>query len=146
MVDRGDAVDMCSKVVSAPVFDEPDRRRWFAVDAVLADYVDQLGLWTEHAQLTYLPKIFFRDGSSVDHRNTLTSCSELRGFGLGKLMISLKKELVSSFNFATVSGVKPSRFRRIRFFSSTVKWTATKASNSAIVSTLVIKYSFCSFQ
>lgn len=64
----------------------------------------------DHARLTYLPKIFLRDGSSVDHWNTLTFCSELRGIGSGKLMISLKKELVSSFNFETVTGMNPSRF------------------------------------
>lgn len=68
----------------------------------------------------YLLMIFLREASRLFHGNTLTSFSMLRGFGLGKPMMSLKKSSLSAFALETVSGWKPSKLRRIRFFSSTV--------------------------
>ena len=56
----------------------------------------------------------------------------------------LKNSSLSDLAFDTVSGRKPSRFRRMRFFSSTVNRTATNDSSRYSVSTLVTKHSFFS--
>src|SRR2546423_6953706 len=68
----------------------------------------------------------------------------LRGLGFGKPMIVLKKSSLSALDLETVNGLKPSKLRLMRFFSSTVKRTATSDSRRKIVSTLVTKHSFFS--
>jgi hypothetical protein len=90
---------------------------------------------------TYLLIIFLSACARTFHENTLTSFSMLRGFGFGKPMIILKKSSLSALALDTVSGRNPSRFLRIRFFSSTVKRTFTNCSSRKMVSTLVMKHS-----
>ena len=68
----------------------------------------------------YLPMIFLSAGSRIFQGNTLTSFSMLRGLGFGKPMMILKNSSLSGFAFETVRGWNPSRFRRMRFFSSTL--------------------------
>ena len=91
--------------------------------------------------LTYLEMIFFRACPSIFQGKTLTSFSIFRGLGLGKPMMILKNSSLSALPFETVSGWKPSRLRRIRFFSSTVNRKATSCSSREMVSTLVAKHS-----
>lgn len=85
----------------------------------------------------YLPIIFLRADSRIFHGNTLTSFSMLRGLGLGKPMMILKNSSLSGLALETVCGWKPSKLRRIRFFSSTLKrfGAATSCSRRWIVST-----------
>lgn len=85
----------------------------------------------------YLPMIFLSADSRIFQGNTLTSFSMLRGLGLGKDMISLKNSSLSDLALDTVKGWNPSRLRRIRFFSSTLKrfGAATSCSSRWIVST-----------
>lgn len=97
-------------------------------------------------QLTYFPMIFFRALARSFHWKTFTSFSMLRGFGSGNAMMTLKNSSLSAFPLDTVNGRNPSRFLRIRFFSSTVKFAATKCCSRLIVSTLVTKHSFLSSQ
>lgn len=78
--------------------------------------------------LTYLPIIFFKACDKIFQGNTFTSFSMFRGFGAGKPMMTLKNSSLSGFALETVSGRNPSRLRRIRFFSSTVKRTPTSDS------------------
>lgn len=77
---------------------------------------------------TYLPMIFLSALERTFHGKTLTSFSMLRGLGAGKPMMSLKNGSESVLLLETVMGLKPSRFRRMRFFSSTVNCTPTRAS------------------
>ena len=56
-------------------------------------------------------------------------------------MMTLKNSSLSDLAFETVRGRKPSRFLRMRFFSSTVNRTLTNCSRRYMVSTLVMKYS-----
>ena len=93
---------------------------------------------------TYLPIIFFSAEVKSFQLNTLTSFSIFLGFGGGNPMMSLKNSSDSGFAFETVKGLKPSKFLRILFFSSTVNLAATNCSNKEIVSTLVTKKS-CGF-
>src|SRR5690554_5657881 len=93
---------------------------------------------TESTALTYLPMIFFKACGRIDQGNTFTSFSIFRGFGLGNDMISLKKFSLSALAFDTVSGLNPSKFLRIRFFSSTVNRTAINDSSNEMQSTLVM--------
>lgn len=62
------------------------------------------------------------------HLNALTSFSMLRGLGCERPMTILKNASVSGFVLETVSGLRPSRLRRIRFFSSTEKRIPMRAS------------------
>lgn len=88
--------------------------------------------------------IFCNATDSTFHGKTLTSFSMFRGLGLGKPIMTLKNSSVSGLALETVSGLKPSKFRRMRFFSSTVKRAATIPSRSEMVSTLVTYASFFS--
>lgn len=87
--------------------------------------------------------IFFNAGAKTFHGNTLTSFSMFRGFGFPKPIMTLKKSSESDLALLTVKGLNPSRFRRIRFFSSTVNrfGAATSCSSRWMVSTDVTKHS-----
>jgi hypothetical protein len=78
----------------------------------------------------YLPIIFLRADSRIFQGKTLTSFSMFRGFGLGKDMMSLKNSSLSALALDTVNGWKPSRLRRMRFFSSTVNLVGPMTSCS----------------
>lgn len=93
--------------------------------------LDGLALYLEIIFLSACPRTF--------QGKTLTSFSMLRGFGLGNAMIILKNSSDSALALLTVSGWKPSRLRRMRFFSSTVKreGAARSCSRRWIVSTEV---------
>lgn len=73
--------------------------------------------------------IFLRAEPRISQVNTLTSFSMFLGFGFGKLMMSLKNSSLLAFVLETVCGRNPSRLRRIRFFSSTVKRLPISASS-----------------
>ena len=85
----------------------------------------------------YLEMILLNACPSVFHENTLTSFSMLRGLGFPKDMITLKNSSLSALALLTVSGWNPSRFLRIRFFSSTLNrlGAASSCSRRWIVST-----------
>lgn len=68
----------------------------------------------------YLEMILASPWPRYFHANTLTSFSMLRGLGLPKPMMTLKNSPLSGFDLLTVDGWNPSRFLRIRFFSSTL--------------------------
>jgi len=70
--------------------------------------------------LTYLPTIFLREAATHSHGNTLTSFSMFLGLGWGKFIMVLKNASEEGLFLETVWGRKPSKFRRILFFSSTV--------------------------
>lgn len=74
----------------------------------------------EDGDALYFPMIFFRAGARTFQGNTFTSFSMFLGLGFPKPMMILKKSSESAFALLTVNGLKPSRFRRMRFFSSTV--------------------------
>ena len=74
------------------------------------------------------------------HSNTLTSFSMFRGFGAGKSIICWKKLSEPTRFLETVLGRKPSRFLRIRFFSSISNASPTMLSSREMMSTLVTKH------
>lgn len=78
---------------------------------------------------TYFPIIFFKAVPKILHGNTLTSFSIFLGFGFGNDMTSLKKSSAPDLFLDTVIGRNPSKFLRIRFFSSTENRKPTSASS-----------------
>lgn len=97
------------------------------------------GIAADDGEAEYFEMIFFSAGPNIFHGKTLTSFSMLRGLGFGKAMMILKNSSLSALALLTVAGRNPSRLRRIRFFSSTVKraGATTSCSSKEIVSTLV---------
>jgi hypothetical protein len=87
--------------------------------------------------------IFFNAGARTFQGKTFTSFSMFLGLGFPNPMIILKKSSESAFALLTVNGLNPSRFRRMRFFSSTVNLfgETTSCSKRWMVSTDVTKHS-----
>lgn len=59
----------------------------------------------DEGEALYLPIIFFSAEPNTFHGNTLTSFSILRGFGLPKPMMTLKKSSESALALLTVRGL-----------------------------------------